>query len=136
LNFVYCLWFDIVEYYCIIFQGVRGAYSESAAQKAYPNCEAVPCEQFDTAFEVNTLLTLAEFFTPAINYTVRLLEMFYFDNVNCFPVCIKIKLVPVICLFLSCVIKFLCYCTWVGDWSCLYCTGFLYGFLLYFGKIT
>lgn len=36
----------------ISFQGVRGAYSESAAQKAYPNCEAVPCEQFDTAFEV------------------------------------------------------------------------------------
>lgn len=36
------------------FQGVRGAYSESAAEKAYPNCEAVPCEQFDTAFEVNT----------------------------------------------------------------------------------
>lgn len=34
------------------FQGVPGAYSESAAQKAYPDCEAVPCEQFDTAFEV------------------------------------------------------------------------------------
>lgn len=33
-------------------QGVRGAYSESAAEKAYPNCEAVPCEQFDTTFEV------------------------------------------------------------------------------------
>ncbi|KAL3850749.1 hypothetical protein ACJIZ3_012631 [Penstemon smallii] len=29
----------------------RGAYSESAAEKAYPNCEAVPCEQFDTVFE-------------------------------------------------------------------------------------
>ncbi|XP_029126420.1 arogenate dehydratase 3, chloroplastic-like [Cajanus cajan] len=36
----------------VAYQGVRGAYSESAAQKAYPNCEAVPCEQFDTAFEV------------------------------------------------------------------------------------
>ncbi|KAJ8768778.1 hypothetical protein K2173_023682 [Erythroxylum novogranatense] len=35
----------------VAFQGVRGAYSESAAQKAYPNCEAVPCDQFDTAFE-------------------------------------------------------------------------------------
>uniref|UniRef100_A0A2N9I018 arogenate dehydratase n=1 Tax=Fagus sylvatica TaxID=28930 RepID=A0A2N9I018_FAGSY len=32
-------------------KGVRGPYSESAAEKAYPNCEAVPCEQFDTAFE-------------------------------------------------------------------------------------
>lgn len=35
----------------VAYQGVHGAYSESAAQKAYPNCEAVPCEQFDTAFE-------------------------------------------------------------------------------------
>lgn len=34
----------------VAYQGVRGAYSESAAEKAYPNCEAVPCEQFDTAF--------------------------------------------------------------------------------------
>uniref|UniRef100_A0A5B7BKX2 Arogenate dehydratase n=1 Tax=Davidia involucrata TaxID=16924 RepID=A0A5B7BKX2_DAVIN len=35
----------------VAYQGVRGAYSESAAEKAYKNCEAVPCEQFDTAFE-------------------------------------------------------------------------------------
>ncbi|RDY08224.1 Arogenate dehydratase/prephenate dehydratase 2, chloroplastic, partial [Mucuna pruriens] len=35
----------------VAYQGVRGAYSESAAHKAYPNCEAVPCELFDTAFE-------------------------------------------------------------------------------------
>lgn len=35
------------------FQGVPGAYSEAAAGKAYPNCEAVPCEQFDAAFEVS-----------------------------------------------------------------------------------
>ncbi|XP_031280720.1 arogenate dehydratase/prephenate dehydratase 2, chloroplastic-like isoform X2 [Pistacia vera] len=35
----------------VAYQGVSGAYSESAAEKAYPNCEAVPCEQFDTAFE-------------------------------------------------------------------------------------
>ncbi|XP_057981890.1 arogenate dehydratase 2 isoform X2 [Malania oleifera] len=34
----------------VAYQGVSGAYSESAAEKAYPNCEAVPCEQFDTAF--------------------------------------------------------------------------------------
>ncbi|KAK2993725.1 hypothetical protein RJ640_003724 [Escallonia rubra] len=31
--------------------GVSGAYSESAAEKAYPGCEAVPCEQFDIAFQ-------------------------------------------------------------------------------------
>ncbi|KAK6933304.1 Prephenate dehydratase [Dillenia turbinata] len=35
----------------VAYQGVSGAYSESAAQKAYPNCEAVPCEQFDVAFQ-------------------------------------------------------------------------------------
>ncbi|KAK1382428.1 Arogenate dehydratase [Heracleum sosnowskyi] len=35
----------------VAYQGVSGAYSESAAQKAYPDCEAVPCEQFDVAFQ-------------------------------------------------------------------------------------
>ncbi|PWA62015.1 arogenate dehydratase 2 [Artemisia annua] len=35
----------------VAYQGVPGAYSESAAEKAYPSCEAVPCEQFETAFE-------------------------------------------------------------------------------------
>lgn len=35
----------------VAYQGVHGAYSESAAEKAYPNCQAVPCEQFETAFE-------------------------------------------------------------------------------------
>jgi hypothetical protein len=32
---------------------VPGAHSEAAAGKAYPNCEAVPCEFFDTAFDVS-----------------------------------------------------------------------------------
>ncbi|XP_010689440.2 arogenate dehydratase 2 [Beta vulgaris subsp. vulgaris] len=35
----------------VAYQGVSGAYSELAAETAYPNCEAVPCDQFDTAFE-------------------------------------------------------------------------------------
>lgn len=35
----------------VAYQGLPGAYSEAAAAKAYPNCEAVPCEQFDTAFD-------------------------------------------------------------------------------------
>nr|DAD26070.1 TPA_asm: hypothetical protein HUJ06_027538 [Nelumbo nucifera] len=34
----------------VAYQGVQGAFSEAAAEKAYPNCEAFPCEQFDTAF--------------------------------------------------------------------------------------
>lgn len=55
------------------FQGVRGAYSESAAEKAYPNCEAVPCEQFDTAFEVNTyFFFLSSSFFSLLDQTVRL----------------------------------------------------------------
>ncbi|KAH9331586.1 hypothetical protein KI387_003694, partial [Taxus chinensis] len=35
----------------VAYQGVPGAFSEDAAAKAYPKCEAVPCEQFETAFE-------------------------------------------------------------------------------------
>ncbi|XP_057526150.1 arogenate dehydratase 2-like [Amaranthus tricolor] len=35
----------------VAYQGVPGAYSQLAAEKAYPNCEAVPCEQFETVFE-------------------------------------------------------------------------------------
>ena len=33
-------------------QGVPGAYSEAAVLKAYPNCDPVPCETFDTTFLV------------------------------------------------------------------------------------
>ncbi|KAJ6830888.1 arogenate dehydratase/prephenate dehydratase 2, chloroplastic-like isoform X1 [Iris pallida] len=35
----------------VAYQGLPGAYSESAAAKAYPNCQAVPCELFETAFD-------------------------------------------------------------------------------------
>lgn len=35
----------------VAYQGVPGAYSEAAAAKAFPNCEAVPCEQFEAAFQ-------------------------------------------------------------------------------------
>ncbi|KAL7198321.1 hypothetical protein ACSBR2_020762 [Camellia fascicularis] len=35
----------------VAYQGVPGAYSEAAAGKAYPNCEAVPCDQFEVAFQ-------------------------------------------------------------------------------------
>ncbi|XP_078168887.1 arogenate dehydratase 2-like isoform X1 [Carex rostrata] len=35
----------------VAYQGVPGAHSEAAAGKAYPNCDAVPCEFFETAFE-------------------------------------------------------------------------------------
>ena len=36
----------------VAYQGVPGAYSEMAAINACPNCEALPCEQFEVAFQV------------------------------------------------------------------------------------
>ncbi|KAH7426520.1 hypothetical protein KP509_10G004500 [Ceratopteris richardii] len=35
----------------VAYQGVPGAYSESAASKAYPECEPIPCDQFEVAFQ-------------------------------------------------------------------------------------
>ncbi|XP_073286585.1 arogenate dehydratase 1-like [Primulina huaijiensis] len=35
----------------VAYQGIPGAYSEAAAGKAYPNCEAIPCDQFEVAFQ-------------------------------------------------------------------------------------
>ncbi|XP_060209599.1 arogenate dehydratase/prephenate dehydratase 1, chloroplastic-like isoform X2 [Lycium barbarum] len=35
----------------ISFKGVPGAYSEEAALKAYPQCETVPCDEFEDAFK-------------------------------------------------------------------------------------
>ena len=34
------------------YQGVPGAYSEVAAQKACPDLDTLPCEQFEVAFQV------------------------------------------------------------------------------------
>ncbi|KAF3455060.1 hypothetical protein FNV43_RR05508 [Rhamnella rubrinervis] len=55
----------------VAYQGVRGAYSESAAEKAYPNCEAVPCEQFDTAFEAVERWLVDRAVLPIENSLVR-----------------------------------------------------------------
>ncbi|XP_020107201.1 arogenate dehydratase/prephenate dehydratase 6, chloroplastic-like [Ananas comosus] len=35
----------------VAYQGVPGAYSEAAAAKAYSDCEAIPCDQFEAAFQ-------------------------------------------------------------------------------------
>ncbi|PQM33739.1 arogenate dehydratase/prephenate dehydratase 6 chloroplastic [Prunus yedoensis var. nudiflora] len=35
----------------VAYQGVPAAYSEAAAGKAYPKCEAIPCDQFEVAFQ-------------------------------------------------------------------------------------
>ncbi|KAK8612463.1 hypothetical protein V6N13_092578 [Hibiscus sabdariffa] len=42
----------------IAYQGNPGAYGEEAALKAYPNCETVPCDQFEAAFDVRMISTL------------------------------------------------------------------------------
>ncbi|KAL1201898.1 Arogenate dehydratase 3 [Cardamine amara subsp. amara] len=34
----------------VAYQGVPGTYSEAAAGKAYPNCKAIPCDQFEVTF--------------------------------------------------------------------------------------
>jgi len=36
----------------VAFQGAYGAYSEAVALEAVPGCEPLPCEQFETAFQV------------------------------------------------------------------------------------
>lgn len=37
----------------VAYQGVPGAYSEMAARKACPDCEPLPCDQFEVAFQVS-----------------------------------------------------------------------------------
>ncbi|XP_054813632.1 arogenate dehydratase/prephenate dehydratase 1, chloroplastic-like isoform X1 [Prosopis cineraria] len=44
----------------ISFKGVPGSYSEDAAIKAYPNCETVPCGDFEAAFKQAVELWLAD----------------------------------------------------------------------------
>lgn len=55
------------------FQGVPGAYSELAAKRVYPSCEPVPCEQFETTFEVHS-------------HALFFLTYFEFNSVNFSPV--------------------------------------------------
>jgi arogenate/prephenate dehydratase len=39
----------------VAYQGVPGAYSEAVTEKAYPNYEAIPCDQFEVAFQAMEL---------------------------------------------------------------------------------
>lgn len=54
----------------VAYQGVPGAYSEVAALKAYPQCEAVPCEQFEAAFQAVELWTVDRAVLPIENSLV------------------------------------------------------------------
>eukprot|EP00249_Psilotum_nudum_P011234 c23042_g1_i1 orf=492-1775(+) len=51
----------------VAYQGVPGAYSEAAATRAYPNCEAVPCEQFEAAFQAVELWVVDRAVLPIEN---------------------------------------------------------------------
>nr|GMD33505.1 arogenate dehydratase/prephenate dehydratase 1, chloroplastic-like isoform X1 [Ipomoea batatas]GMD33507.1 arogenate dehydratase/prephenate dehydratase 1, chloroplastic-like isoform X1 [Ipomoea batatas]GMD38476.1 arogenate dehydratase/prephenate dehydratase 1, chloroplastic-like isoform X1 [Ipomoea batatas] len=44
----------------ISYKGIPGTYSEDAALKAYPECETVPCDEFEDAFKVAVELWLAD----------------------------------------------------------------------------
>ncbi|KAF3788354.1 Arogenate dehydratase/prephenate dehydratase 1 [Nymphaea thermarum] len=51
----------------VAYQGVPGAYSEEAALKAYPQCEAVPCEEFEAAFKAVELWLVDKAVLPIEN---------------------------------------------------------------------
>lgn len=51
----------------VAYQGVPGAYSEAAALKAYPQCETVPCDQFEDAFKAVELWLVDKAVLPIEN---------------------------------------------------------------------
>ncbi|XP_010553439.1 PREDICTED: arogenate dehydratase/prephenate dehydratase 1, chloroplastic-like [Tarenaya hassleriana] len=51
----------------VAYQGIPGAYSQTAALKAYPNCKTVPCEQFETAFQAVELWLVDKAVLPIEN---------------------------------------------------------------------
>ncbi|CAI9086915.1 OLC1v1020843C1 [Oldenlandia corymbosa var. corymbosa] len=51
----------------IAYQGVPGAYSEAAALKAYPECETVPCDQFEDVFKAVELWLVDKAVLPMEN---------------------------------------------------------------------
>jgi len=51
----------------VAYQGVSGAYSEAAALKAYPRCEAVPCKEFEAAFQAVELWVVDKAVLPIEN---------------------------------------------------------------------
>nr|WGU11307.1 arogenate dehydratase/prephenate dehydratase 4 [Crinum x powellii] len=51
----------------VAYQGSPGACSEAAALKAYPECETVPCEQFEVAFKAVELWVVDKAVLPIEN---------------------------------------------------------------------
>ncbi|CAA6658170.1 unnamed protein product [Spirodela intermedia] len=51
----------------VAYQGFPGAFSEAAALKVYPQCETVPCEQFEAAFKAVELWLVEKAVLPIEN---------------------------------------------------------------------
>ncbi|GLT83287.1 hypothetical protein SLE2022_015840 [Rubroshorea leprosula] len=51
----------------VAYQGIAGAYSEAAALKAYPDCETVPCDQFESTFKAVELWLVDKAILPFEN---------------------------------------------------------------------
>ncbi|GLT29403.1 hypothetical protein SLA2020_042750 [Shorea laevis] len=51
----------------VAYQGIAGAYSEAAALKVYPDCETVPCDQFESAFKAVELWLVDKAVLPIEN---------------------------------------------------------------------
>ncbi|XP_034697095.1 arogenate dehydratase/prephenate dehydratase 1, chloroplastic isoform X1 [Vitis riparia] len=51
----------------VAYQGAPGAYGEEAAMKAYPKCEAVPCDDFEAAFKAVELWLVEKAVLPIEN---------------------------------------------------------------------
>ncbi|KAK7348446.1 hypothetical protein VNO80_23004 [Phaseolus coccineus] len=51
----------------VAYQGLPGAYSEDAALKAYPKCETVPCDNFESAFKAVELWLVDKAVLPIEN---------------------------------------------------------------------
>ncbi|KAJ6853339.1 arogenate dehydratase/prephenate dehydratase 1, chloroplastic-like [Iris pallida] len=52
---------------CIAYQGSAGAFSEAAAFKAYPQCETLPCDEFEAAFKAVELWVVDKAVLPIEN---------------------------------------------------------------------
>ncbi|XAR53795.1 Arogenate dehydratase [Bertholletia excelsa] len=51
----------------VAYQGIPGAYSETAALKAYPKCETVPCDEFEAALKAVELWLVDKAVLPIEN---------------------------------------------------------------------
>ncbi|KAK9984060.1 hypothetical protein SO802_033585 [Lithocarpus litseifolius] len=58
----------------VAYQGVPDPNSEATAEKAYPNCEAIPCDQFEVAFQAVELWIANRAVLPIENSAARFTE--------------------------------------------------------------